>query len=313
MSSNNLTSKLFDLEARLRELATDMQSGTNYNNYNKVEKEYKEGSNLLSEAKDSLYETGTYRNTAIGSDVEEILDISSKLLEAAGAGITEEDVNGRVVTDEVKDLLNELDSKVYNLTGEHCVYGVSDRAASVVNDVASCIHRTAELVSKVSNPVKEVGRCEIVEPNNDGEELCTLWDKYVDKNSKEGLYEHEDYEYLKGWVIGNKVYLRVGSAGGHRAFVDLKSGKLDYYDVDQPVNETMKDMLEGAGLSCKYLPNNDGIECTGVTRDKIKPVAAALSLVTSMDIRFKKAVTSKPPDLLNFIVKDKYSDVINDP
>ena len=312
MSSNSseFARGLFDLEARLRELATDMQLGENYN---KVEREYREDTEALNKAVESLYETRTYSRTPFGSDLENILKLSSKLLEVAGAGITEENTNGRVVTHEVKEMLNELDSTVYNLTGEHCVYGASDRAASVVNDVAACIHRTAEFVSKVSKPVKEVGKCEIVEPNSEGEELCTLWDRYTEENNKDKLYAYDDYAYLKGWVVGNKVYIRVGSAGGHRAFVDLKSGKLDYYDHDREVNETMKEMLESAGLSCKFLPDNEGVECTGVTKDKLKPVAAALSLATSMDMRIGRRINSRSPDVINLIVKDKFADIIKDP
>lgn len=301
---------LFNTEASLRELATDMQTTSNYR---QVESKYRSSVDLVRRVYDEYEEHVDEVPDVFRDSINNIFNASIELLDAAGAGITEEEVNGVVLTEDVRDTLHKLDDEVYNLTGKHCVYGVSSKASSVVNDIASCLHRTAEFLSQaIRRPEKTVGFCDVITPSSEGEELCSTWTSFVDENREEDLYINEDYSALKGWVVGRKVYLRVGSSEGHRTYVDFESGKLDYYDTDVEVNKVIKEMLTEAGLSCKYLPNKEGVECTGVDEGKIKPIAAALSLATSMDIRISDNASSTKADVVTDVVTE-FSDKIKDP
>jgi len=133
--------------------------------------------------------------------------------------------------------------------------------------------------------VKEEGKCNIVKDGK-GKAFCLTWHKATEKNWRKILYHDEDYHALEGWVVGDKVYLRVGSAEKHRTLVDLENGTLEYWDKDMPVNKVLKNLLEKyAGLDCKA--HEYGVSCTGVTDKNMEKVALALSMATSMDLRIR--------------------------
>lgn len=188
------------------------------------------------------------------------------------------------VDGQIEKKLDKLEEAVVKLVGKRCRYRISNRLSSILNDLTSCIHRVAEYVSSLKTERR--GKCNIVSPSYKGLAFCLTWDKAVRENREYRLYDGHDYDSLEGWVVGDKVYLRVGSAEGHRTLVDLGSGTLEYWDTDEPVNEVMKNLLEMyAGLNCRK--HEYGVSCTGVTEDNMKKVALALSMATSMDLRIK--------------------------
>ena len=177
----------------------------------------------------------------------------------------------------------ELDEQVYRLTGKHCASRGSNKLSSILKDLASCIHAVAEHLSKIG--VKRRYKCNIVKDGK-GTAFCLTWSEAVKENEIEELYHEDDFKSLDGWVIGDEVYLKLGKSRWHKAFVDLKKGKLEYSYTDTSEAKIMKDVLEKfAGLFCKMDFDDDQVECTGVTDRNMKKVALALSMATSIENR----------------------------
>ncbi len=297
---------LFDVEARLRKLATDLQTSTDYR---RVEREY-ESSIVEFNQKTSNFIN--WLNTEIpdlASEVGRLIALAKESLEYAGAGITEENPNSRIP---VPKSVFEMNDAFKKLIGEDCIYTPRDARvttpAMVVNDVASCIHRLAEHMSRAE---KGYERC-IVVKDGKARKLCKEWDDFASIAYAEGLYSDMDEAYLRGWVVGDRLYIRVGSANLHRTYIDLDKGVVDYYDRDPPVNEMMKNMFEKVGLSCRLLPNDEGVECTGVNEGNARKVVAVVALATSMDLRlsspdafYDDAVYEKMAERL----REKYKEV----
>ena len=308
--------ELFDAEARLRELATELQT---VNNYNKVNNDYyRTYSRVVHELDDATYQINNKFPSELSDRIIDVLNYAKRVVEIASVGITEDDVNSRLP---IPEELIEMNDAYKSVFGENCAYTPSlgtrtVTAAMLINDAAACIHRIAEAVS--NGKQLDDTDCEVVKPGEVGEAFCKAWYDFTNDNVE--LYHTDDLVNLKGWVIGNKVYLRVGSSEGHRTYVNFNSGELTYYDYDEMVNRTMKKILEeGAGLSCKFLPDEEGvkgIKCTGVTKDKIKPIAAAVSLATSMDYRLRGPENFYSDDDVNRaigeVIREKYSGIINE-
>ena len=308
---SDAVAKLFDMEAKIRELATEAQLG----NYRKAEELYSSASPDLYRLADETY--NEVRNTPFADEVYDIISTSYTLLEQAGAGITEENPNSRVALPSVRENLDKLDKMVYNLTGEHCAYKVSDTVASIANDVASCLHRTAEFLSSVMSARPVSGACFAVKRDADGEKLCKLWDMLTEEDENRRDYILEDRRAQVGWVVGKKVYLRVGSSKGHRTYIDLDKGIVQYYDDDILVNKAVKKLMEDdAKLSCEYMPNNEGVTCRGDVKDRMAEVASVLSRVTSMDVRFDRGLRFSKgkvyDEAFQRFIKNK-KDVLSDP
>jgi len=195
-----------------------------------------------------------------------------------------------VIDSRVEEKLEDLDAAVRKLTGQGCRYRLSPAAASRLsarlNDLASCIHRAAE---RILGAVRKIGRCDITANANPAAvRACAAWSVAADKLYDRNLYSGQDAAYLWGYVVGDRVYLRVGSSEGHRTVVDLKQGTLDYYDTDEEVNEAMKRLLEKIGLSCAK--RSDGVTCRGVNPSNAHRAAQILAFATSMDFRIRDPI-----------------------
>ena len=197
--------------------------------------------------------------------------------------VSGEEVDVKVPERRVGKELAELDEQVYKLTGKHCASRGSNKLSSILKDLASCIHAVAEHLSKIG--VKRRYKCNIVKDGK-GTAFCLTWSEAVKENEIEELYHEDDFKSLDGWVIGDEVYLKLGKSRWHKAFVDLKKGKLEYSYTDTSEAKIMKDVLEKfAGLFCKMDFDDDQVECTGVTDRNMKKVALALSMATSIENR----------------------------
>jgi len=203
-------------------------------------------------------------------------DAAKKLLnvrEAAEANVVIDDLW-------VYRYIDELDEQVYQLTGKHCAGEISNKLSSILQSLASCMHAVAEHLSKTK--IEEKGKCVIVGDNRNGKgkKFCLTWSKAVEENEQEGLYSEADYENLDGWVIGNKVYLKLGDSELHKAVVDLEKGELKYSYSDVE-NKIMKYVFEKfAGLKCR--DTGEEITCTGINDKNSREVALALSLAPSI-------------------------------
>jgi len=186
-----------------------------------------------------------------------------------------------------EEALKELDQAVREVTGRSCRYAVSNTVASALNDIAACVHRLAEYLLSQSSGPERVGKCDVLRGSSrQAVDLCARWSMATEELKRRRLYQWDDYSALWGYTLDNEVYLKVGSAEGHRTHIDLNQGTLRYYDNDGAVNRVMARLLsEEAGLSCEVL--DDGVACTGVDPENADRAAAALAFATSMDFRLK--------------------------
>jgi len=115
--------------------------------------------------------------------------------------------------------------------------------------------------------------------------FCKIWDKVTDYFFDLELYYSRDYERLRCFMEDGRAELRVGSAPGHAARLDLEKGTFEYYDDDDSVNLILYNMLREKGFTCRYEPQK-GVFCNGV-RENLEELAKALATATSMDLRLR--------------------------
>jgi hypothetical protein len=157
---------------------------------------------------------------------------------------------------------------------------------AMADGVTNCVHVVAEEITKVKeDKIPGTEKCYVVgKPNPDAERLCKMWDNFTERFK--GIYYDEDMEALSGFVSGDRVGLRVGSAMGHATEVDVGKGTVEYLDRDYAVNRVVKAGLEAAGAKCG--PIIDGVKCEfkgGIKGKQIDKTAYVISQATSMDIR----------------------------
>jgi hypothetical protein len=194
-------------------------------------------------------------------------------------------------------ILDDIEERVKRVTGRPCRWGkqlgeARLRHTLLVNDVAACVHVLAQhLLEK--GPERMEGRCAVAKgARREAVEVCKEWDEAVNALNMWGVYEFDDYEALRGFVVDGKVQLRVGSARGHLAEIDLEEGVVRYYDLDKPVNRVMGELMARyAGAACE-LSDDEG---AGVSKPSLvckvrdaRKTARVLALATSMDIRIKR-------------------------
>jgi hypothetical protein len=198
--------------------------------------------------------------------------------------------------------LDDVEREVARLTGSRCRFrAVAEGAwapspASLLNDLAACVHRLAEWAAGL-RPAAREGRCVVVEgASADAVEACREWDRAARHFFLRGKVHAVDEPALAGWVVGRRVYLRVGSSVGHRAELDLAERRLRYYDVDLDVAEELGRLLEAySGSRCRVSEEGarggaaPALECE--LGDPLR-AARALAAATSMDIRMETFASS---------------------
>jgi len=192
----------------------------------------------------------------------------------------------------LQQYMHKLNETCKEVLGEPCCYFGAGKytLTLVVNDMASCFHRLAEMVEKVSSTgLTEYGKCVFypdADPNLVG--ACKVWDRLTKTFNELELYEADDYEELKAVVRGREAELRVGSTPGHRTHINLDTGTLRYYDDDQKVNQIFNRLLGEIkrGPKCQVVEDEvKGVFFSHVTEDNIIDIMRCLATVTSMDIR----------------------------
>jgi len=195
---------------------------------------------------------------------------------------------------EADEKLDKAERGVKLYAGRPCRWGkqlgeARLRHTLLINDVAACVHVLAQHLLEIA-PERREGRCFIsksAEP--EAVEVCKEWDRAVGFFNKKKLYIPPDYAVLRGYVTDGRVQLRVGSAFGHLAEIDVKRRSVKYYDTDLHVSiHTARLLEEYAGGRCRV---DDGkgagvdrpsVECEGVDPRR---AARVMALTTSMDER----------------------------
>jgi len=289
--------KLQELATNIEEDRVDTQNAKveMYSMHDSISRMVIEVSSLVDNAKQAGVDWEFVEKLeAVKDAIDEAKDVAFAL-RAIAERLGDKEPLDVTVDQRVKGELAELDVRVYRLTGKHCASRGSRKLSSILRDLASCIHAIAGHLSEFASKVRGAGHCNIIEDGK-GTAFCLTWSKAAEKNYGAGLYDIDDYQSLEGWVLGDKVYLRLdsehelayapGIANIPRATVDLENGTLEYKNKYTQTNIVLKDILEEyAGLDCMLL--SDGIACKGVSDKNMKKVALALSMATSMDQRMQ--------------------------
>lgn len=280
------------MEKLFRELATDLQLGRK--TWLDVPEVLSKASELLSEIKRELEAIRSGRmaepdDVAIANAIEPIVKQVEEMIRhlaaerlrcmRAGASPAMCKVDYYPV--------HKLESLVVNVVGHGCAFKARDTYTSYLNDLAACVHRVAEFTTSAIEHLERItDKCVGTRDRTErAEKFCITWSRaadYIHQNNK--LYMDIDYEALRGWVVGDRVYLRLGDQEGHRAEIDFSRGTVKYYDDDKAVNKTLAKLLtDVAGLSCTV--HDWGVECSGLTERNAEKTAKILALATSMDFR----------------------------
>jgi hypothetical protein len=193
-------------------------------------------------------------------------------------------------------ILDDIEKGVKRVAGRPCRWGkqlgkARLRYTMLINDVAACVHVLAQRLLEVG-PERREGRCAIAKgARREAVEACKEWDEAVSALDGWEVYEAADFRELRGFVVDGKVQLRVGSAEGHLAEIDLEEGAVRYYDTDAPVNRVMGELMARyAGAACELSSDEEA----GVSKPSLvckvgdpKRAARVLALATSMDIRIR--------------------------
>jgi len=195
---------------------------------------------------------------------------------------------GRKALAIMQDFCSEIEGKMGRKV---CFFDYSkpeERTFSAsANDIASTFHRIAEEFIEVKKEMldklgeKKTKRVYVREgASKKAIDMCMTFDRAVEWAYDQGLIEVEDYNVQLCIASDDEAIMRLGSSPGHGAHI-YSDGKLEYYDTDKKVNETLKTILEKyAECSCEVKEN--GVFCS-----KCDPIKASsvITLAISMDLR----------------------------
>jgi hypothetical protein len=214
----------------------------------------------------------------------------------AGRGSMLRDVLSTAHIISIASAVKELDNTIFDQFGRSCVWIVeklkpvhTSTIADVINDVTACHHMFTDWLTlnfdpelrKVADKVYEKGgRRELVD-------MCIEWARMLSAMIKADVATYSDYGATRCIVIGNKAYVRVGSAPGHATHVTVIGDRLhiEYYDRDEDVHQALSEVASRLGAKVlRHKPSE--VTVIEVPLDKVKTVAVwLLALPTSMDIR----------------------------
>ena len=292
MSISVIAEKLFDLEKMFRELAADLQLGRK--TWLDVPEVLSRASAIVSEIKQEIakIKSGVITepdDVAVASAIEGIVDQVEEMIRHLAAERIKCMRQGTAPAACKVDYypVHKLETLVVDVIGHGCAFKARDTYTSYLNDLAACVHRVAEFTTSAIEHLDRItDKCVGTRNRTErAEKFCVIWSRaadYLQQNNK--LYMDIDYEALRGWVVGDRVYLRLGDQEGHRAEIDFSRGTVKYYDDDAEVNKTLARLLQDvAGLNCRV--HDYGIECSGLTEENAEKVAKVLAFATSMDFR----------------------------
>ena len=283
MSWQSLIERLLGIEAGLRELAA--RGGT------PSREELERWSGELYSAWEECTKSG------VDWDACSTIYHARDALLAVGEALHGEGLSAQERVRKLQEADEKLDKAEWGVklyAGRPCRWGkqlgeARLRHTLLINDVAACVHVLAQHLLEIA-PERREGRCFIsksAEP--EAVEVCKEWDRAVGFFNKKKLYIPPDYAVLRGYVTDGRVQLRVGSAFGHLAEIDVKRRSVKYYDTDLHVSiHTARLLEEYAGGRCRV---DDGkgagvdrpsVECEGVDPRR---AARVMALTTSMDER----------------------------
>ena len=286
MSWQGLIERLLGIEAGLRELVA--RGGTP--SREELEKWSDELYSALKECRSSGVDWDAC--STLYHALDALLAVSEAL---HGEGLTTQERVQKLR--EADEELDETERRVKLYAGRPCRWGkqlgeARLRHTLLVNDVAACVHVLAQHLLE-RGPERMEGRCAVARgARREAVEVCREWDGAVSALYGRDVYEYADYNALRGFVVDGRVQLRVGSAEGHLAEIDLEEGVVRYYDTDEPVNRVMGELMARyAGATCELSFDEDA----GVSKPSLvckvgdpKRAARVFALATSMDVRIRR-------------------------
>ncbi len=179
--------------------------------------------------------------------------------------------------------------------GKTSVYNADITLPLFFNDVAALIHRHAEFVNQLTPAGKiQIGHITIRYTDDSDPALLRAvkaWATTVTMLERRGWpYQRGDLEPLRGTVVTDYAWMRVGSSPGHATHIKREGGLfiVRYYDNDMPVNELFGKLIS------EYVPRAEvnmlsgGVEIKVSNEVDLIKVTKLLAFVTSLDILLEK-------------------------
>jgi len=193
----------------------------------------------------------------------------------------------RVPKSVIEDL-EEVDEAHREATGRRCTWllGVKDpyTLTSALNDLTSCFHRVVEHYADVTEGYTREGKCLFRNPDPALKEACEVWNQLVEELHREGLYTEGNYEALYFRVDDGRAEIRVGETAGHLSHLDLNTGALEYYDVNDDVKRLAEELLEEkCGLTCEVTP--EAVACKEATSENAECISRVMAGLSSARFR----------------------------
>jgi hypothetical protein len=210
--------------------------------------------------------------------------------DSIGRHLSDDDVNW------AEFYIKYLDDSSLERLGRRCTWIVVKLAparnasfSAVINDITACHHLFTdwlainfdpELKKVIDKVYEKGGRRELVD-------MCVEWAKTEKAIEKADALLYTDYISLRCIVIGNKAYVRVGSAAGHATHVEVTDDKLriEYYDRDEDVHRALMELAKRLGIDVVSHRASEVTLFRAPIGKATTAVATLLAFSTSMDER----------------------------
>jgi hypothetical protein len=191
----------------------------------------------------------------------------------------------------VSATLRELDAEARKLVGRGVLWGEPTTFTSVVNSATSAFHALIEYVQG-----RFIGRAVLLARDREfGEELAGAFFKTIEEMLHRGLYIlPDDLRPTHIVVRDSEVVMRLGSATGHAARIDMERGVLRYFDMEEDVKEVVLELVkEFVPVKSYEITDEELVVYFEPSQENIRRLVAIMPLAISMDVRLEN-VLSKP-------------------
>jgi hypothetical protein len=179
--------------------------------------------------------------------------------------------------------LHLLDTKARELVGRGVVWGNLNSFTNVINSAASALHALIEYVQG-----RFIGRAVLLARDREfSKELAGTFFATIKKMLDEGIYVIPgDLVPTYIAVTDSEVVMRLGSAAGHAARIDMERGVLRYFDEDDDVKRVLLKLIaEFVPVKSYEITEDELVVYFEPSRENVKRLVAVLPLAISMDAR----------------------------
>ena len=248
--------------------------------------------NSVADAIDELSRRGL--PAELKSFATKLRDLFTALRKAAEYGVLHPSVSAT---------LRELDAEARKLVGRGALWGEPTTFTSVVNSATSAFHALVEYVQG-----RFIGRAVLLARDRElGEELAGTFFKTIEEMLRRGLYIlPDDLRPTHIVVRDSEVVVRLGSATGHAARIDMERGVLRYFDMEEDVKEVVLELVkEFVPVKSYEITDEELVVYFEPSRENAKRLVAVLPLAISMDVRLENALSKPLSELIKQLLSSR--------